>query len=558
MADYPGSLYTPTVVTDNVTSVLAAHHNDLDDEVLAIETELGTDVAGSKTDLKTRLAVTIADDGTQEYADSTVLTISSGAITVTQNWHRVATEGGAGTDNLDTINGLGNDGAWLILRPSTSNDIVLKDGTGNIECISGSDITLDDTDEWAILIYDGNLSKWLAACPRASDSDVTTSSGAADSYIAVYTAAANIEGTDDLQWNGTTLTIGDGTAGRDYIITINGETNDISATWMEDEAYLSWNNNQLMASGKKIYFRDTALYVGDGGDGSLYLAGDVNIWLDTPLLYVGNGDDGVDYQLMFNGYDNIGVLTWMEDEDYLRIEDDILMQTSESVYFRDTAIHISSADDGHLDIVADTSVDIAAVTNIGDGGATNYATFAADGELTLVGTARVTKELQIEASNIAVGASGVVLNTDYLPYIGYDFGIGDNMYAQFEVPHDWDSSANLSVKLYWAINEAYVTNSGEVQWAIDWKACPTDASEAIDAPTHTGTIDFGDQDIPATAKYLTATPAGTISAASLSDGDLIGFDINRVALDDGSDPTDEPILYRVEIEYTSNKLGEAT
>ena len=179
--------------------------------------------------------------------------------------------------------------------------------------------------------------------------------------------------------------------------------------------------------------------------------------------------------------------------------------------------------------------------------------------MTLVGTARVKKEIGLNAVNIATGASGVVLNTDYLPYIGYDFGIGDNMYTQFEVPHDWDSSSNIEVKIYWAINEAYATNDGEIQWAIDWKACPTDETEAIDAPTHTGSIDFGDQDLPATAKYLTATSAGSIAAASLSEGDLVGMDINRVALDDGNNPSgDEPILYRVEIEYTSNKLGEAT
>lgn len=193
------------------------------------------------------------------------------------------------------------------------------------------------------------------------------------------------------------------------------------------------------------------------------------------------------------------------------------------------------------------------------GGATNCTELHSNGRQQMHGTARVIMEVGLDAQNIAAGASGVALNADYIPYVGYDFGIGDNMYAHFEIPPDWDPTTDIEVKLYWAINEAYATNDGEVQWAIDWKACPKDGTEAVDSPSHTGSIDFGDQDLPATAKYLTSTGAGTIAASSLSAGDVIGLDINRVALDDGNNPSgDEPILYRVEIEYTANTLGEAT
>ena len=53
-ASYPGSLKSYTDKTDKVDLVEGAHVNSLQEEVVAIETELGTDVAGSKTDLKTR------------------------------------------------------------------------------------------------------------------------------------------------------------------------------------------------------------------------------------------------------------------------------------------------------------------------------------------------------------------------------------------------------------------------------------------------------------------------------------------------------------------------
>lgn len=62
-ASYPGSIKTFTTKVDRVDVFEAAHVNDLQNEVVAIQTELGTDPAGSATDVKTRLAVSIADSG---------------------------------------------------------------------------------------------------------------------------------------------------------------------------------------------------------------------------------------------------------------------------------------------------------------------------------------------------------------------------------------------------------------------------------------------------------------------------------------------------------------
>lgn len=62
-AVYPSSLKTFTIKTNKVDLVDAAHINDIQNEVSAIETELGTDPAGSCTDLKTRLYVSIGNDG---------------------------------------------------------------------------------------------------------------------------------------------------------------------------------------------------------------------------------------------------------------------------------------------------------------------------------------------------------------------------------------------------------------------------------------------------------------------------------------------------------------
>jgi hypothetical protein len=75
-------------------------------------------------------------------------------------------------------------------------------------------------------------------------------------------------------------------------------------------------------------------------------------------ITIGSGEAGVDYSVTFDGETTNGVFTWMEDEDYLKASDSVLMDTAKEVYFRDTAIHIKSGDDGHLDLTADTSIDL--------------------------------------------------------------------------------------------------------------------------------------------------------------------------------------------------------
>jgi len=221
-----------------------------------------------------------------------------------------------------------------------------------------------------------------------------------------------------------------------------------------------------------------------------------------------------------------------------------------SIYFDGSDMYIQSEN-----VTANDELVIKDFTNVKIGDGTNYAQIASDGEVTLVGTARVTKEIEIPLVGVSAGASGTT-TAAIGNYVGESFDINDYVLADIEIPHDWDSTTDLTVKIYWAINEAYATNSGEVQWQIEWASTPSDETEALDAPTHTGTIDYGDQDIPATAKYLTKTAGATIAAASLAEGDYLGLKLSRIALDGGSNPTADPIAFRLEIEYTSNKLGE--
>jgi hypothetical protein len=78
--------------------------------------------------------------GVTSLGSFTNLDISSGAITITSSTHKVDTEGGAATDDLDTING-GTDGSILVIQSNNNDrDVSAKDGTGNLQLAGNYDL----------------------------------------------------------------------------------------------------------------------------------------------------------------------------------------------------------------------------------------------------------------------------------------------------------------------------------------------------------------------------------------------------------------------------------
>ena len=90
----------------------------------------------------------------------TELTIASGAITITQSFHTVDTEGDGASDDLLTING-GSVGRVLILRAENdARTVVVKHNTGNIWLKGKEDLSLDDLEDCLVLVYTSG-SKWV-------------------------------------------------------------------------------------------------------------------------------------------------------------------------------------------------------------------------------------------------------------------------------------------------------------------------------------------------------------------------------------------------------------
>ena len=154
-----------------------------------------------------------------------------------------------------------------------------------------------------------------------------------------------------------------------------------------------------------VYTRQSSSGIVDGGT---IEASDLNDEFDqlasaflAPTFGVGTA--GTDIVMTFDGETNDGVITWMEDEDYLKFSDDILLATTEKLQFRDTALYIYSSTDGQLDLVADTEIQIAATT-IDINGAV-----ALDGAIT--GATNITLSGELDAATLDISGNADIDGT---------------------------------------------------------------------------------------------------------------------------------------------------
>jgi hypothetical protein len=141
--------------------------------------------------------------------------------------------------------------------------------------------------------------------------------------------------------------------------------------------------------------------------------GTVSQTFTTDSVTFGTGGD-TDVVINFNANSADGVLTWMEDEDYFKFSDDILIDSTERINFRDTAIYIYSSTDGQLDLVADTEIQIAATTIDINGAVAFNGALTGITNITLTGTlsdGNYTFDTSGNVSGLGTVGSGAITST---------------------------------------------------------------------------------------------------------------------------------------------------
>lgn len=108
--------------------------------------------------------------GTLRLSSSTELTISSGAVTITQSVHTVDTEADASSDTLYTISSTSEHKVIFLMPDNGARDIVLGPNTGNIKTPGDIYVRLKQEYYTNILVYEG--ADWHVINPLLEADDV--------------------------------------------------------------------------------------------------------------------------------------------------------------------------------------------------------------------------------------------------------------------------------------------------------------------------------------------------------------------------------------------------
>lgn len=158
---------------------------------------------------------------------------------------------------------------------------------------------------------------------------------------------------------GTAVTLNASTG--EVSLGIDGQTVDIPVnflasnadglyTWDESADQFLFSDDVILDTTERIYFRDADTSIFSDAAKGLTYGGTTHTF--TPA------DADTDLSTVWTGTSASGSLDWMEDEDFFQLNDDAHIATGEQITLRDAAISIGSADDGRLDIAADTSIDL--------------------------------------------------------------------------------------------------------------------------------------------------------------------------------------------------------
>jgi hypothetical protein len=182
----------------------------------------------------------------------------------------------------------------------------------------------------------------------------------------------------------------------------------------------------------------------------------------------------------------------------------------------------------------------------------NYTALATDGEITLLGTARIKRDIWINSEGFKAPGTKPAAAVDYGIASAWEFsdGTDDTLFARIKLPNDMDKSVGMTIYIGWSTPTG---SAGNCRWQVEYLF--RQANEAMDAAADATLVDnFA---ASSTAKGLVVSTIGTTAVPNAADVCLT-MRIKRRA-DEAADTLGEDNhLHGLCVEYTSNKLGTAT
>jgi cytoskeletal protein CcmA (bactofilin family) len=257
-------------------------------------------------------------------------------------------------------------------------------------------------------------------------------------------------------------------------------------------------------------------------DGTAAEGGPVTKLLGTAIT-IGDGTSGTDIAVTFDGESADGVLTWMEDEDYFKFSDEVLMNSTEKLLFGDTGTYIYQSADGVLDLVSDSEIEINATT-IDINGAV-----AMDGAIT--GATNITLSGELDAATLDISGNADIDGTTNLDAVDIDGAV--QLDAAFTVGVD---DTGYDVKFFGDTASAYMLWDTSADDLVLAGAAGIDLAGDIDVD---GTANLDNTDIDGTFAVdgttisLDATTSLNIDNSNTSNGVTIATATSGVPISIG-------------------------
>ena len=350
-----------------------------------------------------------------------------------------------------------------------------------------------------------------------------------------------------------TLTATDA-AGAKYIIGSSSGTHSIDVVL---QSATSGDAITFDGQGKTLTFVDcSAVFDYDNGTVSYTFIADSNDYMtvtaddsaDARLVLGTNNTNGLDvyFNTVTSGEDIIfdaGGKTLTFDAV------DIILSDGDLIKFGDAGADGSIVSDG-----TNIDVTINAAMTLGDGGTSNYANIAPDGEITLVGTAKVTKNHQLP---IATGGGTVTVSAiTGAPSIDFNAD-GEIVYASFQTPNDWDGASDLSLVMM-VKNAIAETDGDDIEFVCTVKGIADGEAHTDTGQTVTVALNLtGGDEGQNVVNKCTGTIDWNDGSHDIAAGDTVIIKA-VVSLGAGTEPTGPLHIIDWWIEYTADSLGTAT
>ncbi len=218
-------------------------------QTLIGSTDSGEDLTLQSTAHATKGAI-VLDDAIKLKA-STILTLSTGAVTAVGPYHIMAAESGT-TDDLDTITP-SDDRTLLVIQADVGDTITVKDGTGNIQLNGGADFSLTG-DATLLLFYDGTNWADLGAGGGGAGA-ISTTQQTIYTRVELHDETLGAAGSFDVS-----------SISQDYEHLELALTNAKSDASLRDSLYIFFNNDKTVGNYRFVRHRAGSAHSAASGD----------------------------------------------------------------------------------------------------------------------------------------------------------------------------------------------------------------------------------------------------------------------------------------------------